>query len=171
QTEAAIKALADLRAQITAREVQLGVMKQFSTPSNPDVLRIKDELRELKKQLSMLETKGPNPETDALPSLSEAPTIGLEYVRLKRKALTEEKVFELMTQQYEIAKIDEAKEDITFQVIDRAIPPEKRVKPKRKLNVMLAGIVSLFVGVFLVFFLEYLANLKETENKSGQESH
>ena len=170
QTEAAIKALADLRAQVTAREVQLGVMKQFSTPSNPDVLRIKDELRELKKQLSMLETRGSNPETDALPRLSEAPTIGLEYVRLKRKVLTEEKVFELMTQQYEIAKIDEAKEDITFQVIDRAIPPEKRVKPKRKLNVMLAGIVSLFVGVFLVFFLEYLGNLKETENKSGKES-
>jgi uncharacterized protein involved in exopolysaccharide biosynthesis len=170
QTEAAIKALADLRAQVTAREVQLGVMKQFSTPSNPDVLRIKDELRELKKQLSMLETKGSNPETDILPRLSEAPTIGLEYIRLKRKVLTEEKVFELMTQQYEMAKIDEAKEDITFQVIDRAIPPEKRVKPKRKLNVMLAGIVSLFVGVFLVFFLEYLGNLKETENKSGKES-
>ena len=170
QTEAAIKALADLTAQVTAREVQLGVMKHFSTPSNPDVLRIKDELRELKKQLSMLETKGSNPETDALPRLSEAPTIGLEYVRLKRKVLTEEKVFELMTQQYEIAKIDEAKEDITFQVIDRAIPPEKRVKPKRKLNVMLAGIVSLFVSVFLVFFLEYLGNLKETENKSGKES-
>ena len=170
QTEAAIKALADLRAQVTAREVQLGVMKQFSTPSNPDVLRIKDELRELKKQLSMLETRGSNPETDILPRLSEAPTIGLEYVRLKRKVLTEEKVFELMTQQHEIAKIDEAKENITFQVIDRAIPPEKRVKPKRKLNVMLAGIVSLFVGVFLVFFLEYLGNLKETENKSGKES-
>ncbi|MBW1715244.1 MAG: hypothetical protein JRJ77_05360 [Deltaproteobacteria bacterium] len=170
QTEAAIKALADLRAQVTAREVQLGVMKQFSTPSNPDVLRIKDELRELNKQLSMLETRGSNPETDALPRLSEAPTIGLEYVRLKRKVLTQEKVFELMTQQYEIAKIDEAKEDITFQVIDRAVPPEKRVKPKRKLNVMLAGIVSLFVGIFLVFFLEYLGNLKETENKGSKES-
>ena len=169
QTEAAIKALVDLRAQMTAREIQLGVIKQFSTPSNPDVLRIKDELRELKKQLSMLETRGSNPETDALPRLSEAPTIGLEYVRLKRKVLTQEKVFELMTTQYEIAKIDEAKEDITFQVIDRAIPPEKRVKPKRKLNVMLAGIVSLFVGVFLVFFLEYLGNLKDTENKSGRE--
>ncbi len=170
QTEAAIKALADLRAQVTAREVQLGVMKQFSTPSNPDVLRVKDELRELKKQMAMLETKDGNPMADAIPALSEAPTIGLEYVRLKRKVLTEEKVFELMTLQYEIAKIDEAKEDITFQVIDRAIPPEKRVKPKRKLNVMLAGIVSLFAGVFLVFFLEYLGNLKETENKSGKES-
>jgi tyrosine-protein kinase Etk/Wzc len=170
QTEAAIRALADLRAQITAREVQLGVMKQFSTATNPDVLRLKDEIRELKKQLSILESKGPNPETNAWPSLSEAPTIGLEYIRLKRKALTQEKVFEFLTQQYEIAKIDEAKEDVTFQVIDPAIPPEKRIKPKRKLNVMLAGIVSLFVGVFLVFFLEYMENLKQRERESQDES-
>jgi tyrosine-protein kinase Etk/Wzc len=170
QTEAAIRALADLKAQITAREVQLGVMKQFSTASNPDVIRLEDELRELKKQLGILESKGSNPEMNALPTLSEAPTIGLEYVRLKRKALTQEKIFELITQQYEIAKIDEAKEDVTFQIIDRAISPEKRIKPKRKLNVMLAGIVSLFVGIFLVFFLEYMENLKQRENQGEHES-
>ena len=165
QTEAAIKALADLKAQITAKEVELGVVKQFATPSNPDVLRIKDELRELRKQLAMLETKGSNPEAEAIPSLSEAPELGLQYVRLKRNALTQEKVFELLTQQYELAKIDEAKEDITFQVIDKAIPPEKRIKPKRRLNVMLAGVVSLFAGIFLVFFLEYLANLRDVRSK------
>jgi len=168
QTEASIKALVDLKAQITAQEVQLGVIKQYSTPSNPDVIRIKDELRELKKQLAMVETKSGNPETDALPSFSEAPTLGLQYIRLKREALTQEKVFELLTQQYEMAKIDEAKEDITFQIIDRAIAPEKRIKPKRRLNVMLAGVVSLFSGVFLVFFLEYVANLKEPKNQGGE---
>ena len=163
QTEASIRALAGLKAQITAKEVELGVIKQFATLSNPDVLRIKDELRELKKQLTMLETKGSNPEAEAFPSLSEAPELGLQYIRLKRDAVTQQKVYELLTQQYEIAKIEETKEDITFQVIDRAIPPEKRIKPKRRLNVMLAAVVSLFAGIFLVFFLEYLANLKEGE--------
>ena len=170
QTEAAIMALADLKARITTKEVQLGVIKHFSTPSNPDVIRIKDELRELKKQLALLESKGANPEADAFPSLSEAPELGLQYIRLKRDAVTQQKVYELLTQQYEMAKIDEAKEDITFQVIDQAIPPEKRIKPKRKLNVMLAGVVSLFSGIFLIFFLEYLGNLKnskeETEKKN-----
>lgn len=131
----------------------------------PLLLTIKDELRELKKQLAMLETKGSNPEAEAIPSLSEAPTLGLQYIRLKRKALTQEKVFELLTEQYEMAKIEEAKEDITFQVIDRAIPPEKRIKPKRRLNVMLAGVVSLFAGIFLVFFLEYISNLKQPEEQ------
>ncbi|MBW2312029.1 MAG: hypothetical protein JRF35_13325 [Deltaproteobacteria bacterium] len=168
QTEASIKALAELKAQITAKEVELGVLKQFATSTNPDVIRIKDELRELKKQLAMLEKKGSNPEADAFPSLSEAPELGLQYIRLKRDAVTQQKVYELLTQQYEMAKIEEAKEDIAFQVIDPAIPPEKRIKPKRRLNVMLAGIVSLFAGIFLVFFLEYLENLKkrEEENKA-----
>ena len=66
-------------------------------------------------------------------------------------------------QQYEMAKIEEAKKGITFQVIDRAIPPEKKIKPKRRRNVMFAGVVSLFAGIFLVFFLEYLENLKKPE--------
>ena len=169
QTEASITALANLKAQITAQEVQLGVIKRYSTPSNPDVVRIKDELRELKKQLAMVESKESNPEPEAIPSFSEAPTLGLQYVRLKRKAVTQEKVFELLTQQYEMAKIEEAKEDITFQVIDSAIPPEEKIKPKRRLIVMLAGITSLFAGVLLAFFLEYLSNLKEPEGQGGED--
>ena len=164
QTEVAIKALAGLKTQISAKEVELGVIKHFSTPSNPDVLRIKNELTELNKQLIMLEFKrGSNPKVDAIPSLSEAPTLGLQYMRLRRKAVTQEKVFELLTQQLEMAKIEEAKEEITFQVIDRAIPPEKKIKPKRRQIVMLAGIVSLFVGIFFVFFLEYISKLKEPQ--------
>jgi len=170
QTEASITALANLKAQITAKEVQLGVIKHFSTSSNIDVITIKDELRELKKQLAMLESKGSNPEADAFPSLSEAPKLGLQYIRLKRKALTQGKLYELLTQQYEIAKIDETKEDIAFQVIDKAIPPEKRIKPKRRLNVMLAGVVSLFAGIFLVFFLEYLGNLKKLKEETEKEN-
>jgi uncharacterized protein involved in exopolysaccharide biosynthesis len=169
QAEATIRAMADMSVQITAREVQLGIMKGFSTAANPDVLRIKDELRELRKQMAMIESKTSNHQSMAMPSFSEAPTLGLQYTRLKREVLTQQKVFELLTQQYEMARIDEAKEDITFQVIDRAIPPEKRIKPNRRQNVMLAGVVSLFAGVFLVFFLEYLANLKEPKEQGGEE--
>jgi len=165
QTEASIKALAELKAQVTAKEVELGVLRQFATPANPDVVRMEDQLRELKKQLAMLETKGANPEADAFPSLSEAPELGLQYIRLKRDALTQQTVFELLTQQLEVAKIDEAKEDIAFQVIDTAVPPEKRIKPKRTLIVMLAGVVSAFAGIFLVFFLEYLENMKKREEE------
>jgi tyrosine-protein kinase Etk/Wzc len=165
QAEGAIKTLADLKAQIMAREVQLGVFKEFATKANPDVQRIEDEIRELQKQLKRLEiqdTQNPkeNESIGAFITLSEAPSIGLQYARLKRDALIQQKIFELLTQQYELAKIEEAKDDITFQIIDPAIPPEKRIKPKRTQNVLLAGVVSLFLGIFLVFFLEYLAKQK-----------
>lgn len=169
QTEGAIKTLADLKAQIMAREVQLGVLKEFATKANPDVQRIEDEIRELQKQLKRLEiqdTQNPkgNESIGAFITLSEAPSIGLQYARLKRDALVQQKIFELLTQQYELAKIEEAKDDLTFQVIDQAIPPEKRIKPKRTQNVLLAGVVSLFLGIFLVFFLEYLAKQKSQPN-------
>jgi len=164
QAEGAVKALAELKAQIIAREVQLGAMRDFATKENPDVKRLEDELRELRLQVNRLEGGSKNPGFDeligAIITLSDAPTAGLGYARLKRDALIQEKVFELLTQQYELAKIEETKDDLTFQVIDPAIPPEKRIKPKRTQNVMLAGVVSLFLGVFFVFLLEYLDKQK-----------
>ncbi|NIN01134.1 MAG: hypothetical protein GTO24_24495, partial [candidate division Zixibacteria bacterium] len=48
-----------------------------------------------------------------------------------------------------MAKIEEAREDVAFEVIDRAVPPEKRFKPKRRVIVILAGTVGIFLGVFL----------------------
>jgi len=168
QAEAAIKAQAELKAQIITREVQLGAFREFATKEHPDVKRLEDELREFRQQLNRLEegTKNPGEKESigAFIALSDAPTVGLEYGRLRRDAMIQQKVFELLTQQLELAKIEEAKDDLTFQVIDQAIPPEKRIKPKRTLNVMLAGVVSLFLGVFLVFFLEYLAKQKSQPN-------
>jgi uncharacterized protein involved in exopolysaccharide biosynthesis len=160
QTEAAVKAIAELKAQVMAKEVELGVFRKFVTDTNPNVIRIKDEIKSLKKQLTDMESKKGNPTPDVFPTFNEAPTIGLEYMRLKRNVLINEKLFELLTQQYEMAKIEEAREDVAFQVIDRAVPPEKRFKPKRRMIVILAGTVAVFMGVFLAFFLEYVENVK-----------
>ncbi len=101
-------------------------------------------------------SKMENSSIGAILTLTEAPTVGLEYGRLKRDALIQQKVFELLTQQFEMAKIEEAKDDLAFQIIDPAVAPEKRSRPKRTLNVMITGLASLFLGVFLAFFLEYL---------------
>lgn len=168
QADAAIKALADLKAQIITREVQLGAMREFATKNNPNVKRVEDEIREFRLQLKRLEAGSKTPGSDesigAMITLSDAPGLGLGYARLKRDALIQQKVFELLTQQYELSKIEEAKDDITFQVIDEAIPPEKRFKPKRTQNVLLAGVVSIFLGILLVFFLEYLDKQKSKQS-------
>jgi uncharacterized protein involved in exopolysaccharide biosynthesis len=167
QAEAALKALAEIKAQIMLREMQLGVLREFATEQNIDVIRTKDEIRELKKQYAMLESQKGNPKGSPIPSLEEAPEVGLDYIRLKRKAMIDEKLYELLKQQYEMAKIEEAKEDISFQVIDRAIPPDKRIKPKRGLIVSISGIFSIFLGIFYIFFMEYLE--KERKLRSSIE--
>lgn len=154
QAEGAIRAFADLKAMIVSREVQLAAMHEFATAAHPDIRRTEDELRELRNQLKRLDV-GPNKPASgesngALITLQDAPTVGLNYVRLKRDVLIQEKVFEVLTQQYELAKIEEAKDEITF-----SIASQYHSRPKKIFNVVLAGGVSLFVGILLVFLLEF----------------
>ena len=76
---------------------------------------------------------------------------------LSRDAKIKEMLFELLTREYEIAKIEEAKSMPTIQVLDRAVVPEKRCKPNRRRAVMLAGATGLFIGVVGAFVREYFA--------------
>ena len=90
----------------------------------------------------------------------------LQYLTLRRELLGQ--VNSLLTQQYEMAKIDESKEDLNFQVIDWARVPVRKFKPKRSQIVMTAFVMSLFLAVFYAFFREYLQKMKEVEGaKSG----
>ena len=166
QTESVIKTSSELKARLVAKKVELGVIKKFATDSNPDVKKLKDEINEINRQVEMIDVG----ENDGSPlkdgdrvflPFKETPNVGLNFIRLKREAMVQEKVYELLSQQYELARIEEAKESIDFVVIDKAVPPEKRIKPRRTQNVMIAGITSLFIGIFLAFFLEYLENFKK----------
>jgi uncharacterized protein involved in exopolysaccharide biosynthesis len=83
-----------------------------------------------------------------------------------REARIKEMLFELLTKEYEIAKIEEAKSMPTIQVLDSAVVPEKKFKPKRTQMVLLAGITALFVSVFVAFVREHFAQLSLDEMKS-----
>ncbi|RMF93042.1 MAG: hypothetical protein D6734_10955 [Candidatus Schekmanbacteria bacterium] len=163
QTEALIKALAELKAKLVSKQIELGVMKKFATEKNPEVLKLKDEISQLKKQIDEIEsgikdkTAGKGKDADSVfQPLTEAPDTGLQYIRLKRDMMIYEKIYELLSQQHEIAKIDENKESVDFVIIDEAKVPERRYKPKRTVMVLIAGISSLFIGVFMSFLLEYV---------------
>lgn len=82
----------------------------------------------------------------------------LQYLTLRRNLLTQ--INTLLTQQYEMAKIDEAKDELAFQVIDPARIPEKRFKPRRKQMVMVAFVSSLLIGIFAAFSLEYTEKMR-----------
>ena len=80
----------------------------------------------------------------------------MQYTRLQREALVQNKLFTLLAQQLEQAKIEEARDETAFQVLDRAIPPERKSKPARAKMVLLSMLVSLFAGVMLAFVREYV---------------
>src|SRR5262249_13331840 len=108
QTTAAVKAIADVEAQIRQKEVQVGVSQRLMTGASREVYLAQEELRELRAQLAQLHRgepeltqakAAPKPENQIHPSLAEAPEIKLQYVRLEREVLVQNKLFTLLAQQ------------------------------------------------------------------------
>ena len=100
---------------------------------------------------------------------NELPALGMQLGRLIREAKIQEKVFELVTSQYEMAKIEEAKDINTIQILDSAVPPDKKSSPKRALIVILSTVVALFLSIFLAFFVEYIQRLKIEDKERYQQ--
>jgi capsular exopolysaccharide synthesis family protein len=174
QTAAAVKAIAEVEAQVRQKEVQVGVFHRLMTGASREVYLAQEELRELRAQLAQLHhgepglaqaKAGPKLENQIHSSLTEAPEIKLQYTRLQREALVQNKLFTLLAQQLEQAKIDEARDETAFQVLDRAIPPERKSKPARALMVLLSMLVSLFAGIMLAFAREYVDATIQTKDQ------
>lgn len=159
QARVLLEGYADLRAQVAAKEVQIQVMKSFATPENPDLLRAQQELAALRAQLARLESGhgGTGPSV----ALARVPEAGLEYVRKLREVKYREAMFELLLKQYEIARIDEAKDAALVQVLDMAVPPEKRSWPPRTALVLAGTLLALLIAVSVAFVLEWLRKANE----------
>jgi tyrosine-protein kinase Etk/Wzc len=154
QAKAVIEGIATLRAQIAAKEVEIKVMKTYSTPYNPDLQRAEEALRAMKAELQKLEAKeGKNP--DPLMPTGRMPEVGMEYLRKLRELKFNETLYDLLLKGYETARLDEARDAVVIQVVDKAIPPDKRAKPKRTLMVLVATFTGFFLSIFIAFFIEY----------------
>lgn len=158
QTQASIQAYSNLKSRLISAEVELKILEKSSFLDEPQIELKRQETNELKNQLTKLEATS----SDSTISFKDAPAIGLSFARIKREILVREKVFELLTQQLEMAKIQEAQEDISFQVLDEAIPPERKSGPNRILSIVLAFIVSLAFSIFSSLTLEFWKRNKET---------
>jgi tyrosine-protein kinase Etk/Wzc len=153
QVEAVIRSIAQMRAEISAREVNLQRLKAGATMQNPEVLRQEIELKALRSQFQELEAsstkKSPG---DPLVPTTMVPAAGLEYARRLREVKYRETLFELLAKQYEAARIDEAKEAPVIQVVDSAIPPDKKTAPVRRLYVVAGSFLGGLLGLALVLF-------------------
>ncbi len=155
QSKAMIEATAMIQAQVMAQEVQLQVMGSYLSSNNPEIARVQSSISELRKQLQIMETgksgKERLPGDRLRPAITSVPTLALEYGRLARDLKVQETLYALLISQYEQAKLTEARDTPTVQVLDPAIPAERKSRPKILLNVLIAGILSLFIGLFWAF--------------------
>lgn len=161
QTELAIDAIQQLRAQITSRQVELGVLQQGATDKNPQVVRIQTEIQRLQEQLQKLE----NGSSKRTPGSVQTPTakvpeLALEYIRKQREVKYHETLFQLLARQYESARLDESREAPLLQVVDKAVVPDKKSGPPRALLTLAGMFLGFIAGVLWVILSNALKNLK-----------
>ena len=150
QARALIESAAVLRAQVVAKEVQIQGMRSFATEDNPDVVLAKQQLAALQSQLEHVAGSEKDTGSDIVLSKGRVTGAGLEYLRRFRDLKYYETVYELLTKELEIARLDEAREGEIVQVVDAAVPPDKKSSPHRILIVIGTTIVAFFVAVFWV---------------------
>jgi capsule polysaccharide export protein KpsE/RkpR len=159
QTRAMVESAAVLQGQLIAAQSEVQSLQQIYTPNNVRVRAAQARIEELKRQLQKvggtdesLAAGAPVSKDDLYPSLRKLPLLGVEWADLYRNAKVQETVFELLTQQYEMARIQEAKEIPTVRVVDPADFPEKKVFPPRLLIVTCLTCLSLLaVGWWILW--------------------
>lgn len=150
QAKSMVAAGAELQSQLIVAQAELKGLQQIYTINNARVRSAKARVDELQSQVNRFGGKNVDPATDSLlshdelyPSVRQLPLLGVKYLDLYRRSKVDDAVFELLTKEYEIAKIQEAREVPAAQVLDPALVPGKKSSPHRLL-IMLSGLVACF---------------------------
>ncbi len=150
QARALIESAAILRAQVMAKQVQIEGMRSFATDDNPNLVLAKQELAALQAQLDRVAGSQPDSGSDLNLSKGRVTQAGMEYVRRFRDLKYQETVFELLAKEFEVAKLDEAREGAIVQVVDAPAVPDKKSFPPRLLIIIGSAIFAFFVAAFWV---------------------
>jgi tyrosine-protein kinase Etk/Wzc len=171
QARALIESAAVLRAQVVAKQVQIQSMQSFAAEDNPALLLARQELAALQAQLDRVAGSQHDTGSDINLSKGRVTEAGMEYIRRLRELKYHETVYELLAKEFEIAKLDEAREGSIIQVVDAAVPPDKRSFPPRLLIVIAAMILSFFAAAFCIYLRQDMAQTFDLpENRSRLEA-
>ena len=159
QAEAIIEAVAGLKTRIAEREIRLKVLRTATTAENPDVRLLMSELAALRTELQRMESNGagaPAPKEGSIDiPIGRLPSAGLEYVRAYREVKFQETMLASMLRQFEMAKLDEAKDAPALQQVDVALPPDRKSKPRRALIILGSTFAALLASSLWVLLRRY----------------
>ncbi len=158
QARATIEAAAELKAQMIAKEVEIGVLTRSFGENHAQVVQAKNGLRmlqqeydNLRKPLATGKEAGKTRESDVFIQLDDMSELGIQYARLFREITLQETLLEFLLPQYEQAKIEEAKNTPSLQVLDPAVKPIRKHRPKRAMIVIFYSFLAL-IGSSLYFY-------------------
>ena len=174
QAEATLKVLSEMEAQRVAIEVEKAAKDKFYRGSHIEIEQLKAQMEALRKNIDRLtyskETNVPiergKDKVEFYIPLTQIPGLNFDESRLLLKVKAKTGVVTMLTTQLEQAKLDETKDMPTINVLDWAKPPERPIKPKLKLNVLLGFVVSLFLGIFLIFLMEFSQRMSQDPEAS-----
>lgn len=153
QAKAMVDAAARLEGELIGTRSELEALEQIYTSSNIRVRSLRARVDELNRQLQKLGGDSAIPADPAdpksraeFPSIRQLPLLGVQWADLYRQTKIEETVYELLTQQYELAKIEEAKEIPVVKVLDASVVPERKSSPHRLLIVILSVFFAFVAG-------------------------
>jgi len=155
QGKAMVEAAAILQGRLIAAQSELEGLRQIYTDNNIRVRAVHARIAEIQNQLQQmgdgdLSQSGGIQTNSLYPSIRKLPLLGVTYAELYRTNKIQETVFELLTQQYEMAKVQEAKETPNVKVLDAPLLPEKKSFPPRLLIMFLGALLSTVVGALWI---------------------
>jgi uncharacterized protein involved in exopolysaccharide biosynthesis len=153
ESRAVVETIGRLRAQISAKEIQFNALKAFVTPNHHDYKQAHEELASLRAELDKLEN-GRGDTSDKTPGQE-----GLQNMKVLRDVKYNQTLYELLAKQYEVARLDEARDAPVVQVLDPAVEPEKKTKPQPVLLGISAAAIALFFAIAIVFWRETKSRL------------
>jgi uncharacterized protein involved in exopolysaccharide biosynthesis len=169
QTAGAIKAASVLKTEADAKEIELGIVRRSVGDENPRAQALRLELSEMNKKMSEMKFGAAdwrNHESlNLFVPFKDVPEVGAEYVRRYREFEIQNRMMEFLVPLYEQAKIDEQKDTPVVLVLDRAVPPERKAKPKRSLIVLISAALALMFSTTWVFVREIYDREKERNPK------
>lgn len=153
QAKAMVGAAADLEAKLIAAQSMLGGLRQIYTENNVNVRQTEASVAELQKQINqfggrdVVPSGGTTlPKSELYPSVRQLPLLGVKYLDLYRRNKVNEAVFEFLTKQGEIARVEEARDVPSVQVLDAAVVPQKKTSPHRLLIMIFGMCFTFFAG-------------------------
>jgi tyrosine-protein kinase Etk/Wzc len=167
QAREMIASAAALRAQVAAKEVEIRGMREFAAGENPDLVRAQDELSGMEGQLAAMDADSDRAAGNLALPKGKITQDGLDYVRALREMKYREAVYELLTRETEVARVDEARQGALIQVVDAAQIPDRPNSGLRYMVAACALVCALPLGLAIAFAAELSEVLRGYRRRSG----